>query len=371
MFSDANALLDDSSIKLTATAKDFSKPDLAFNVELDSIDLDRYLPPGSAENKEAPQGITATVASGTAPSATTPSGTKQKAQKTAIDYDPLRKLVLAGTMKLDKVKVHGGTVTNVAMKITGRNGLFTLESLGMDLYEGNIAATGKVNVQKNMPVTALNLTVKDVQVGPLLKDFAQKEIIEGLLKAEVALALQGDNADLIKQSLNGKGDLVFQDGALIGLDLAEMARTIKSGFSLEQQGEKPKTDFAELHAPFTITNGLVNTSGTTLQSPFIRVTVTGDANLVSEVLDMKVKPTLVGTIKGQGDAEKREGLTIPVNVGGTFKKPKFSPDLESIVKDRMPSEQELSELIKTGKAPEKRKEEVEQVKGFLKGLFGK
>ncbi len=366
VLSDANVLLDDSLIKLTATAKDFAKPDLIFNVELDSIDLDRYLPPGSAENKEAPQ-----VTAATGAPATTPAGTKQKAQKAAIDYGPLRKLVLVGTMKLDKVKVHGGTVTNVAMKITGRNGLFALESFGMDLYEGKIAATGKVNVQKNRPVTALNLTVKDVQAGPLLKDFAGKEVIEGLLKADVALTLQGDNADLIKQSLNGKGDLVFQDGALIGLDLAQMARTITSGFSLEQQGEKPKTDFAELHAPFTISNGLVNTSGTTLQSPFIRVAITGDANLVSEALDMKVKPTLVGTIKGQGDAEKREGLTIPVKVGGTFKKPQFSPDLGSIVKDRMPNEQELSEIIKTGKVPEKRKEEVEQVKGLLKGLFGK
>jgi AsmA protein len=278
-------------------------------------------------------------------------------------------------MKLGKMKVHGGSIKNLALDVAGRNGIFTMNSLGMELYEGSIAATGKLDVQKNIPATALNLTLQNVQIGPLLKDFAQKDIIEGVLKAAIAVNLRGDNADLIKQSLNGKGDLLFQDGALIGLDLAQMVRTIKTGFTLEQQGEKPKTDFAELHAPFTINNGLVNTPGTTLQSPFLRATATGNANLVGETLDMKIKPTLVGTIKGQGDEEERSGLTIPVLVGGTFTAPKFSSDLASLAKDRLPTEEELGEIIKTGKIPpaskDRLKEEVEQAKGLLKGLFGK
>lgn len=372
VLSNSNIVLDDTSIKLDLTAKDFSRPDLAFNIEGDSIDLDRYLPPAAAESKALP-GQSKTEASqepvAAASSGNTPTG--QAKQKSSIDYTPLRKLVLKGNLKLGKVKVHGGTINNIALDVTGRDGLFTLNSLGMDLYEGNIAATGKLNVQKNIPVTDLNLTLQDVQAGPLLKDFAQKDIIEGMLKAEVVVNLKGDNGDLIKQSLNGKGDLLFKDGALIGLDLAQMARNIKSGFTLEQQGERPKTDFAELHAPFSITNGLVNTPETTLRSPFIRVAVTGDANLVNEALDMKVKPTIVSTIKGQGDEEQRGGLTVPVLVGGTFKAPKFKPDLESLVKDQMPTEAELSEIIKTGKVPIERQKDIEQAKGLLKGLFGK
>jgi AsmA protein len=381
VLSNSKILLDDSSINLDLTAKEFSRPDLAFNMTVDSIDLDRYLPPaaakdqpasgkGKAEKLEKPA---AGQAAGTASTAKVPSGKVER--KAAVNYDPLRKLVLKGTMKLGKMKVHGGSIKNLALDVAGRNGIFTMNSLGMELYEGSIAATGKLDVQKNIPATALNLTLQNVQIGPLLKDFAQKDIIEGVLKAEIAVNLQGDNADLMKQSLNGKGDLLFQDGALIGLDLAQMVRTIKTGFTLEQQGEKPKTDFAELHAPFSISNGLVNTPETTMRSPLIRATATGNANLVSETLDMKIKPTLVGTIKGQGDEEKRSGLTVPILVGGTFSAPKFRPDVEALVKDRMPTEEELKELIKTGKVPvgrkEELKEEVEQAKGLLKGLFGK
>jgi AsmA protein len=383
VLSDVLLLLDDSSITLDLTAKDFTKPDLAFNLVVDAIDLDRYLPPAGAENKPAAgqsttkpggkPGPEQTAGAGT--SSTGKTATSQTAASTAIDYEPLRKLVLKGTMKVGKMKVHGGTLSNLALDMAGRNGIFTINSFGTELYEGNIAATGNLNVQKNVPVTAVDLVLQNIQVGPLLKDFAKKDIIEGLLKAEIGVNMKGDNADHIKQSLNGKGDLVFQDGALIGLDIAQMARNIKSGFTLEQQGERPKTDFAELHAPFTINNGLVNTSGTTMRSPLIRVTAIGNANLVNEALDMKVKPTLVGTLKGQGDEKQRSGLTVPVLVGGTFDKPKFTADLESLVKERMPTEEELGEIIKSGKIPTERKEqfekEVEEAKGLLKGLFGK
>lgn len=354
-------VLDDSTIDLEVTAKDFSRPDLAMKVVIDSLDLDRYLPPAQTGEASAPGQAEATSA--------------QTASAGEMNYEPLRKLVLKTVLQVGELKVHGGTAKNLGLDITGKNGLFTIHSLGMDLYQGNIAATGKINVQKNIPDSSFELTMQNVQAGPLVKDFVKKDIIEGMLKAELAVQMQGDKGDLIKKSLKGKGDLLFLDGALIGLDLAQMARNIKSGFTLEQQGEKPKTDFAELHAPFTITNGLVNTPETILRSPFIRVVASGDADLVSETLKMKVKPTVVGTMKGQGDTENRSGLTIPVLIGGTFSAPKFSPDLEALVKDRLPSEKDLTDLIKTGKVPAENKDqlkkEAEQAKGLLKGLLGK
>ncbi len=371
--SDANIVLDDSTVKLDLRVKDFSRPDLTFALAVDSINLDRYLPSGAAESTPTPgPGKTEVKPEPPLPGKVS---SEQVEKKKTDKYAPLRKLVLNGTVKVAKLKIHGGTVNNIAVNVAGQKGLLAIRSLAMDLYGGNVAGTGKLNVQKSIPVSTLKVALENVQVGPMLQDFAQKNIIEGMLKAEVDLNLQGDSGEQIKRSLTGQGDLLFQDGALIGLDLAQMARTIKSGFTLEQQGERPKTDFAELHVPFSITRGLVTTPATTLRSPFLRVALTGDANLVSEALDMEMKPTIVGTIKGQGDEKKRSGLTIPVLIGGTFKAPQFRPDLEALVKDKMPSEEELSEIIKTGKIPPERKdqikEEVEQAKGLLKGLFGK
>ncbi len=371
--SDGNLTLDDSVVSLDVRAKDFSRPDLTFAIAVDKLDLDRYLPPAEKDSRSTP----GAEKTGTKPESPLPgkASAKQVEQKKTDKYASLRKMVLDGTVKVAELKVHGGTVNNIAVSLAGRDGVLEIGSLAMELYGGNIAGTGILNVQKSIPLSSLNVALENVQVGPMLQDFAQKKIIEGRLNAKIALKLRGDNGELIKQSLNGQGNLLFQDGALIGLDLAQIARTIKSGFTLEQQGERPKTDFAALHAPFSITNGLVTTSETTLQSPFLRVGLTGDADLVSEALDMKMKPTIVGTIKGQGDETKRSGLTIPVLIGGTFKAPQFSPDLKALAEDKIPSKEELGEIIKTGKIPpklkEQYKEDVEQAKGLFKGLLGK
>ena len=69
----------------------------------------------------------------------------------------------------------------------------------------------------------LNLNAENIQVNPLLQDVAAKDVLEGSTFAQLSLSMAGDNADLIKKTLNGDGKLVFTDGAIKGIDLAPMA----------------------------------------------------------------------------------------------------------------------------------------------------
>jgi AsmA protein len=82
----------------------------------------------------------------------------------------------------------------------------------------------------------------------------------------------------------------------------------------------------------------VNTPGTSLVSPLIRVLATGKTNLVEETLDFRVEPKFVATLKGQGDTEQRSGIMVPVLVTGTFSSPKFRPDLKGILKKGLEEE---------------------------------
>jgi AsmA protein len=111
------------------------------------------------------------------------------------------------------------------------------------------------------------------------------------------------------------------------------------GLAKGGEQQKPKTDFSELNAPFTITKGLVNTTGTTMESPLLRIHATGKANLVDESLDFRVETKLVGSLKGQGDTKQREGITVPILVTGTFGSPSFAPDMKGIaekaIQDRL------------------------------------
>jgi AsmA protein len=180
---------------------------------------------------------------------------------------------------------------------------------------------------------------------------------------------------MVKRTLNGKGEFVFQDGAIVGIDIAGMVRNIESSFTGEQNtSARPRTDFSELKVPFTLTNGLFNTTGTKLSSPLLRLSISGDAHLAKETLNFKVKPKIVGSLTGQGDTVERSGIMIPVVVGGTFQKPEFRPDMESIIGDLAPKKEDiLNALINSSSEKDKKnptkdigKSLEEQGKSFLK-----
>jgi len=91
-----------------------------------------------------------------------------------------------------------------------------------------------------------------------------------------------------------------------------MARDAKAALGLAKAGEqKPKTDFSELNAPFTITKGLVNTTGTTMNSPLLRLQAAGKANLVDESLDFRVETKVVGLSRDRGIARNGKELPFP------------------------------------------------------------
>ena len=345
--SDAVLTLDESKLNLSATVKDFAKPDVTFDVRLDHIDIDRYLPPAAADGGgPAPAGRTAAPA------------------QPKTDYSALRRLVLNGQARIDRLTVAKAKMEDVSLKVAAKDGVVSLEPFAMKLYRGSAAGKAVVNVQGDRPVTESSFNLDGVQVNPLLKDTAGKDFLEGSARARAAISAVGDDAARVKQSLNGRGELVFSDRAIVCVDLANMVRNVKATLGGEARtGPKPRTDFAELTVPFTIENGVFHTAEAVLKSPLVRLQASGKADLVRETLDFRVDPRVVGTIKGQGDDKERAGLGVPVIVSGTFANPDFRPDLEGLAKDRL--KQALSPPAPGGTPIKKKAGEL--IKGLLPG----
>ena len=362
--------LDESKLIFSATAKEFLKPNLKFDLQLDEIDLDRYLPAPPAKQETSQS----TRAGSTDPGKAKSVGPAKK----KTDYGPLRKLVLDGKIKVGKLKAHGAIIENVDVHILAKKGIITMDPLGLNLYKGSVASKVELNVQKSNPRTKVSIDAKKIQAGPLMKDVMQTELIEGTLKADLMLSMKGESPDMIKRTLTGQGELLFTDGAIIGIDLANAVRNIKANFGMgEQVKEKPRTDFAEFKIPFTAKKGLVNTNGTSLMSPLIRVLATGKVNLVKELLDLRVEPKFVATLKGQGDVSQRSGLMVPVLITGSFSSPKIRPDLKGMLggggtaidtkelkRQVLGTEEEQKEKVEAVKEDVKK-----QIQGLLPGLI--
>jgi AsmA protein len=344
--------MDDSAISFTVDAGEFQKPVLSFNMEVDSIDLDRYMPPPAEEAEAA-------------------SKPKKKPEPEAgIDYGPLRKPVINGTVQMKDLTFSEARVSDLSIKISAKGGRYNIEPIELAAYEGTLKAGAILNVQKDTPSASAELNIMGMKINPLLQDVIDKDFLDGTLKAQMSIAFTGDEPNAIKKTLGGSGELLFEDGAVVGIDMAGMVRNVTASFGLsDKPGEKPRTDFSELIAPFTIKNGVVNTSGTTMKSPLLRLVVTGNANLVTETLDMRVEPKVVGTLKGQGDTKERSGLAVPILISGTFSEPKFRPDLKGIVTQglKLPKTEDLKKALPGG--DEIQKESLkDSAKDLLKGL---
>ena len=330
--------LDRSKVSFTAAAMDFSRPDLTFDMEVDEIDLDRYLPssPGKAGDQ-----------------------TGRAGSKT--DYTLLRRLVLNGKVRVGMLTAGGMKMRDVSLKVTGRDGVIELDPLVASLYKGTVSAVAALDMRQGAPRLNLALQARKVQAGSLLRDFIKKDFVEGTANAEVTISLAPDAPDGISRSMSGKGQAVLADGAIKGVDLAGMMRNLTSAFALVRKGGAgPSTEFVELNAPFTIARGVLTTSGTSLISPLLRVIATGRASLVDESLDLRVEPEFVGILKGQGDFLERSGIMVAVLVKGTFSSPSFQPDLRGILeKGLIEAVPGIGDLLKPLR-----------IQGILKGLKG-
>jgi len=345
--------LDDSKLNFNMRASEFSRPTISFDLDLDQINLDRYLPP--SEEKSA------------AKKSAQPAAAK-KDQKT--DYTLLRRLIMDGQLKIGKLTVSKAKIQDVLLKVTAKNGIINLDPLQLKMYQGGAAGKAALNVQQDVPKTDVDLNVNNIRINPLLNDVLQKDILEGATNAKLRLSMIGDKPASIKKSLNGEGELIFTDGAIRGIDLAGMVRNIKTAFGDEKVTERPKTDFTELLAPFSIRNGVVNTPQTSLRSPLLRIIAAGNADLINETLDFRVEPKVVGTLKGQGDETQRSGLMVPVLVSGTFAAPKFRPDLKGAATQELQKKVLESEEAKKLLNKEELKPLEEKTKGVLKGILG-
>jgi len=352
-----NVNFDETTLSGTVAVHDFEKPKITYDLVMNRIDADRYLPPESesdAVEKSVPS-ITGTAA------ATTTTTTEPE-----LPLDTLRDLNIDGRFLVNKLKVSNLKMNDVRADLKAKNGFFRLHPLEMKLYEGEYKGDISVDVSQAIPSFSLNEKVNGVQAGILLKDFMEDDLISGKANLSAKVTAQGLTPEKITKTLNGSARFQFSDGALKGINLAYTLRKAKAklkGKSLPESDVK-QTDFAKLGGSFLIKNGIVKNNDLEATLPFARITGEGSIDLPQESLNYRVKAKIVNTSKGQGGAELSElkGLTIPVRIKGRFSEPEIKLDMGKLINEQ------AKKKLKEKKEALKAKAE-EKVKDKLKDLF--
>lgn len=237
------------------------------------------------------------------------------------EFDILADAVTTDTLKLGRTKITG------ALK-DGRLDA-TLTELG--LYGGGAKGEAVIDASGAEPVIDAKIDADAVQMLPFLRDLSGVERLEGLGRVRMDVTGAGGSMRALMRSLNGDGQLLFADGALLGFNLAAMMRNIGSAFTDPAAGETRKTDFAELAGSFKIVGGVATNPDLRLLGPLLRLSGAGDIDLGAQTLNYRLIPRAVATLEGQGGAANASGLAFPLIITGSWSNPSIRPDLEGAI----------------------------------------
>jgi AsmA protein len=210
--------------------------------------------------------------------------------------------------------------------------------MSANLYQGTLAGSAVVNANNNG--FAVKQQLAGISVGPLLRDAANKDILEGRGNVALDVTTTGQTPTALKKALNGTASLALKDGAIKGVDVAGLLRQAKAilgskGAIEEQAKGGKKTDFTELTGSFAIKNGVAHNDDLQAKSPLVRLAGAGDINISEGTMDFTVKASLVATATGQGgkDVADVRGITAPVRISGPFDNLKYSVDVAALATD--------------------------------------
>ncbi len=346
---DLDTRLDDSHIMLKLAAARLQPLALNFDVDIDRLNLDRYLP-SAAKGENSPPG---------------------NPDDARVDLSALQAINASGNVKIGDLQVSGVKMSDVRLTVKAAGGKVDVSPYSLSLYRG--AASGALSLNAEGNRIALKQTLSDIDIHPLIRDAAGKDIIEGRGTVTLDVATAGPTLGALKKALDGNASLRLRDGAIRGINLAKSLREAKAklggGESVQKASATEKTDFSELSATFRIDDGVARNKDLAASSPFLRLAGAGSIDLVESGMDYVLRVTLAATSKGQDgkSAADLKGVTVPVRLYGPFASLDYRIEFGDLLKDA--TRAKVTEQRQ--KLQEKAREKVEQQVGDrLKGLLG-
>ncbi|ROM80545.1 cell envelope biogenesis protein AsmA [Pseudomonas brassicacearum] len=298
-FNNINLKVDDSSFSGRIAVEDFAKQSLRAQLKADTFNVDRYLPPKSAEadsSKAAREAeVSSTEASAMAGAGTTPLPNAPTQGAWSNDrlfpVERLGKLDLDADLTFGQLTLDKLPIQNATLKATGLGGLLTLENLRGDLYNGSFEAKGTLDVRQPTPQLNLQTRINRVPAEKIIESQGKAAPVKGLVTLNSAVTASGNSQKALIESLNGNAGFVINDGVLLNANLEQqlckgIATLNRKALSGEPRGKD--TPFQQLNGNLTFHNGVASNPDLKVRIPGMTVNGNGDIDLRVLGMDYRV-----------------------------------------------------------------------------------
>ncbi len=297
---------------------------------------------------------------------------KKSDQSSDQRFEALKSANFDLKLKFGKLVVKSVKLNQSDVNLRLRDGLLDANLNKIQLYGGSGTGEFKLDARPSVPTFSSVMKLSDLSALPFLKDAATFDWISGRANMVMDITGTGKTETEMRTSLQGKGTILFEDGAIEGVNIPRMLRSLQNG-RISGWSREPslKTDFSKLSATFVMKDGVARNNDLELTSPLLRLTGAGNVDVGGEQLNYVAKPKLVASLEGQGQNVQNDGLEIPVRIEGPWANPRISPDIEGIANDPSAVIKNVDQASEVIKKLKKNKDFESMINGVLGGQSNK
>jgi len=352
--------LDDTRVRGSAGIEDLDAMAMRFDLDVNSINLDRYLAPdGKQEAKKEDK----------------QKGAKAASDKTAavpptdLPLGLIRGLNLAGQLRVGHATVSNLPFSDIRLPLEVRDSRAHVGPTQAKLFGGGYNGDIVLDARPARAVLTLNEHAKAIDIGALMKAGFETDRVVGRGDANAALTATGNTDAALFKTLSGKIDFNVKDGAVNGMDVWYEIRRAVALFKRQAVPERapgvPKTAFEALSGSAVLTNGVLRNDDLIADLTYLKAKGKGTLALDTQAIDYRIvtevyKLPADAAATGLADLKAAE---IPVTITGTLADMKVRPDVEGYLKARFKNEVDQ-------KVEEKKEELKKKLGDKLKGLLG-
>ena len=244
----------------------------------------------------------------------------------ALDGFDLDLRLSAGRILFNKTELE-----HVAMAAAVRAGRFTLSVGEAQIFGGALHATAAIGPAPAGAEIKLEASLKDFDAERGLGELAGIRRLESTGPLALLLSGSGASVSAITRDLQGRADLLVQNGSFNGLNVEQaLQRLERKPFSGTADFRGGRTPFDRFAAKLQVTEGNASVQEAEMQNALLHVTLSGLASIPRRDLDLRGTASLMRPA-ASGNAGAAS-FDLPFFVRGSWDDPSLAPDPAALIR---------------------------------------
>jgi AsmA protein len=312
--------VDESTLKGLIKVSDFENPSILFDLLIDKVNLDRYLPRKDNHFKKMITPASAAVIG-----------------VSLAPVEILKTLNASGKIVIEQLKVNELKMQGITLKLDAEKGIIQSNQVIKKFYKGQYQGGFNLNVNAKKPIFILDEKFNNVHIAPLLKDIKGESRIKGLVNMNAQLTGYGNTAQIIKSSLKGQLKFLFKEGVISDFNIPQwlnQGKSLLNGANSLEINNNETPIFSKISATAYINEGLIQNNNLLGVSSKIKLTGQGYANLITEELNYKINLLRIKQQATKTTPEILSSQPIIINVVGNFNNPHYKINLAAMLLEK-------------------------------------